>query len=121
MYVLVAQVDEDQHIELLPEWLQHINHSCDPNVLFDTRARKLVALRDIQPGDELCCFYPATEWVMDNPFVCRHVRFCVGHNSVARYQPGLKFKVALINVRYVVVEWSCVVRWDVCQGQVVHY
>jgi hypothetical protein len=45
---------------LNPEWLQYINHSCDPNVAFDTAAFKLIALKDVKPGDELCFFYPST-------------------------------------------------------------
>src|ERR1700759_2657509 len=33
---LTVQVDIDKHIMLQPEHLQYINHSCDPNVFFDT-------------------------------------------------------------------------------------
>jgi SET domain-containing protein len=40
--------------------MQYINHSCDPNVAFDTTAFKLVALKDIKAGDELVFFYPST-------------------------------------------------------------
>ena len=38
----------DKHITLQPEFLQYINHSCDPNVFFDTTAMELVALKEIR-------------------------------------------------------------------------
>lgn len=56
--VCPQQVGPTQHIMLSPEWLQYINHSCDPNVFFDTASFKLIALKDIAAGDELCFFYP---------------------------------------------------------------
>jgi SET domain-containing protein len=50
--------------------LQYINHSCDPNVFFDTTAMKLVALKDISPEEEFSFFYPSAEWKMTQPFSC---------------------------------------------------
>ena len=67
---LTIQVDHDKHILLKPEKLQDINHSCDPNVFFDTDAMQLVALRSIRKGEELTFFYPSTEWEMAQPFNC---------------------------------------------------
>lgn len=67
---LTVQVGEDKHITLQPEFLQYTNHSCAPNVFFDTKAMKLIALKEIQPGDELLYFYPSTEWSMTQPFEC---------------------------------------------------
>lgn len=67
---MTVQVSEDAHIELSPTWLELINHSCDPNVAFDTARMVLVALRPIAAGDELCFFYPSTEWTMQSPFEC---------------------------------------------------
>lgn len=58
------------HITLEPELLQYINHSCDPNIYFDFETNQLVALRDISTGEELCFFYPSTEWDMQEPFAC---------------------------------------------------
>ena len=46
------------------------NHSCDPNVFFDTTKMEVVCMKQIQPGEELRFFYPSTEWEMDQPFVC---------------------------------------------------
>lgn len=67
---MTVQVAEDHHIELAPVYLELINHSCDPNVFFDAQRWQLVALRPIAPGDELCFFYPSTEWEMASPFEC---------------------------------------------------
>ncbi len=67
---LTVQTGVDTHITLQPEFLQYINHSCDPNVFFDTTTMELVALKPLQPGDELTFFYPSTEWEMVQPFVC---------------------------------------------------
>jgi UDP-N-acetylmuramoyl-tripeptide--D-alanyl-D-alanine ligase len=67
---LTIQTDIDKHILLHPEKLQDINHSCDPNVFFDTDTMHLVALRQIQKGDELNFFYPSAEWDMAQSFTC---------------------------------------------------
>ncbi len=67
---LTIQTGMNTHITLQPDFLQYTNHSCDPNVFFDTTAMEIIALKPIQPGDELTFFYPATEWEMSQPFVC---------------------------------------------------
>jgi hypothetical protein len=67
---LTVQVGPDRHILLQPEHLQYINHSCDPNVFFDTHAMHIVALKAIDEGDEMTFFYPSTEWDMAQPFSC---------------------------------------------------
>jgi hypothetical protein len=67
---LTVQVDIGKHITLQPEFLQYINHSCDPNVFFDTTLMQLVALRELRPGDEMTFFYPSTEWKMTQSFNC---------------------------------------------------
>jgi hypothetical protein len=67
---LTVQTSADRHILLAPEHLQYINHSCDPNVFFDTARMEIRALRAIAPGDEIMFFYPSTEWSMDRAFPC---------------------------------------------------
>ena len=67
---LTVQVAAGKHITLQPEHLQYTNHSCDPNVFFDTTRMQLVALRDIASEEELVFFYPSTEWDMEQPFSC---------------------------------------------------
>ena len=76
---LTVQVDTDKHIMLQPEHLQYINHSCDPNVFFDTHSMEIVALKNIAEGDEMTFFYPSTEWDMAQPFNCHcGSRNCLG-------------------------------------------
>src|SRR5664279_5384694 len=43
-----VQVAEEVHIILHPEFLQYINHSCDPNVFFDTEKMQLSCLKNIE-------------------------------------------------------------------------
>src|SRR5206468_5612371 len=40
--------------------LQYINHSCEPNVIIDTKSRLCYAAREIPPREELSYFYPST-------------------------------------------------------------
>lgn len=70
------QLSEDVHLDvgegLPPEqqrWM-YLNHSCDPNAAVDVETRTLVALRDLQPGEEITFDYDTTEWAMAEPFVC---------------------------------------------------
>ena len=83
---LTVQVDKGKHITLQPEFLQYINHSCNPNVFFDTTSMKLVALREIEYDEEMTFFYPSTEWQMTQPFncYCGHVN-CLGQIKGAAF------------------------------------
>jgi hypothetical protein len=67
---LTVQVGEGKHITLQPEFLQYINHGCDPNVFFDTTAMHVVALKQIGIEEEMTFFYPSTEWKMTQSFDC---------------------------------------------------
>ena len=67
---LTVQISEQQHIHLLPEYLQFVNHSCEPNVIFNTTTMQLESVREIAIGEELCFFYPATEWKIAQEFTC---------------------------------------------------
>lgn len=67
---LTVQVSEDVHIELFPDCLECVNHSCAPNCFFDTTRMEFVALKPIAVGEEFTFFYPSAEWDMDQPFAC---------------------------------------------------
>ena len=67
---LTVQTGTNRHITLIPEFLQYINHSCAPNLFFNTTSMELVCISALQPGEELTFFYPSTEWEMAQPFVC---------------------------------------------------
>jgi SET domain-containing protein len=53
-----------------PETGDFVNHSCDPNTGFDGQI-VLVALRDIQPGEEICIDYAMCDGSPYDEFVCR--------------------------------------------------
>ena len=67
---LTVQIGIKKHITLSPSFLQYINHSCEPNVFFNTSTMELMALKNISIGDELVFFYPSTEWNMTQSFQC---------------------------------------------------
>ena len=67
---LTVQTGTNEHITLNPTVLQYCNHSCNPNVFFDTTKFQLIALKDINAGDELTFFYPSSEWDMTQSFTC---------------------------------------------------
>jgi hypothetical protein len=67
---LTIQVSAKQHISLFPEFLKYTNHSCEPNVFFNTENMNLIAIKEININDELCFFYPSTELSMSQPFDC---------------------------------------------------
>lgn len=73
-----VQVAANTHIDDLGPFT-YLNHSCAPNVFFDTAALTLTALEAIAEGDELSFFYPSTEWEMAEPFECHcGAAACVG-------------------------------------------
>jgi len=90
---LTVQVDVDRHIMLQPEHLQYINHSCDPNVFFDTYAMQVIALRPIEEGDEMTFFYPSTEWDMAQPFNC----YCGSHNCLGEIKGAAHISADVIS------------------------
>lgn len=81
---LTVQTGDNTHIILHPTFIQYINHHCDPNCFFDTTTMQLVALKNINEGDEFGFFYPSTEWNMQQPFQCHCGAIsCIGEISGA--------------------------------------
>ena len=96
---LTIQTGVDEHITLEPGYLQYVNHSCSPNVFFDTSTFELVALKAIMPGKELCFFYPSTEWEMAQSFTCNcSIDGCLHFIKGAAYlSPEMLSKYKLTN------------------------
>jgi hypothetical protein len=67
---LTVQIKVREHILLAPIEIQYINHSCSPNIFFNTTTFNLEALENIKAGEEITFFYPSTEWKMEQPFTC---------------------------------------------------
>ncbi|EAT58824.1 SET domain-containing protein-lysine N-methyltransferase [Chlorobium ferrooxidans] len=68
---LSLQIDHNRHIHLKPDFLQYLNHSCDPNVYVDVKRHEFICLRDIEVNEEITFFYPSTEWAMEQVFDCK--------------------------------------------------
>lgn len=81
-----VQKSAKKHLILSPEYLQYINHSCNPNVYFNVDKMQLITLEDIAPDTELSYFYPSTEWKMTEPFQCHcESPNCLNHIRGAKY------------------------------------
>ena len=90
---LTVQRGISEHITLMPQFLQYINHSCNPNVFFDTSSMEVIALTDIEPNEEFSFFYPSTEIDMAQPFHCYcGSRDCLQNIRGAKYIPGEALK-----------------------------
>ena len=83
---LTVQISEKEHLSVRPESLKYINHSCNPNAFFDVDSMNLIAIKDIQIGEELTFFYPSTEWEMIQPFDC----FCKAEKCLGRIEGASK-------------------------------
>ena len=67
------QVDGSLHLDLGEEVPAKMNHSCEPNAVVrytDIRELAILALRDIDPGEEVRINYCASEEKMAEPFQC---------------------------------------------------
>jgi hypothetical protein len=83
------QIGLHEHAEPLPSYLRYLNHSCDPSLFVDVRAKQVVTLRAIAAGEELTFFYPATEWRMQSAFHCAcGSEHCVGEIRGAAELPA---------------------------------
>ncbi len=83
---LTVQISDTAHIELFPDHLECVNHSCEPNSFFDTSTLEFIALRHIEQGDEFFFFYPSSEWDMDQAFKCHCGNpTCLGMIQGAKY------------------------------------
>ncbi len=85
---LTVQISEHEHILLQPEYLECINHSCNPNAFFDTTRKHLIAVRPIKAGEQFTFFYPSAEGDMDQAFECQcGSENCIGMIKGAKYLP----------------------------------
>ena len=66
-----------------------INHSCDPNTMFDMSRKRIVAIKNIPPDSEITYNYLTTEWDLkefDADFQCKcGSPKCMGHIRGFRY------------------------------------
>ena len=88
-----VQAGENKHILLAPQHLQYINHSCHPNAFFDVDRLQLIALREIEEGEEITFFYPSSEWEMSETFTCN----CGKNNCLERISGAVNMPKPIIN------------------------
>lgn len=82
--VQTVQLDPNQH--LYDSTFAFLNHSCVPNAIIDVKTMSLIALRDIEPGEEITIFYPATESELFQKFECRcNQTSCLGRIRGRRF------------------------------------
>lgn len=63
------QLGENRHLR--NEFLNFVDHSCEPNALLDVDRLALVALRPIPAGEPVTFFYPGSEVELSQSFVCQ--------------------------------------------------
>lgn len=66
------QIGVDRHVHPWgPDtpWM-YLNHSCRPNLAYDSASAGMVAIELIRPGDQLTFNYLTTEWEMAEAFDC---------------------------------------------------
>jgi SET domain-containing protein len=95
VFILTDEWDIDGNIETNDARL--VNHSCDPNVeaqIWQDKEIWFVALRDIQPGEELFYNYgfEVDTWE-DHPCRCGAER-CIGYIVGEEHWPQLRRKIA---------------------------
>jgi hypothetical protein len=93
------QLDAHRHALIEPDALRYTNHSCDPNVHIDVAGMRIVALRRIEPNDEITYFYPSTEWLMAEPFTCS----CGSERCIGRIAGAIELATAIL-ARYELAE-----------------
>jgi len=69
------QLTETEHVQMLGETWEFINHACEPNVrlVYDTAmdALHIMTVRDIELNEEVTFCYPSSETIMTEAFDCK--------------------------------------------------
>ena len=63
------QIDSNKHVR--NDFLNFVDHSCEPNAFLDIDSLALVAIRDIPAKQPVTTFYPGSEVEMAESFVCK--------------------------------------------------
>ena len=80
------QIAPDLHLDPHDAIWRFVNHHCAPNLRVVLRDRAMIALGDINVGEELFFNYLSTEWDMHAPFACScNAAHCPGTIAGLRY------------------------------------
>ncbi len=88
------QLDASRHVS--NELLDYVDHSCEPNAVFDCARLAMVALCPIQAGEPITFYYPGSEVELAEEFVCHcGSPCCIGHVQGAFYLTADQIRQAL--------------------------
>jgi len=85
------QIDEDKFLESTLKFDDFLNHSCEPNCYIDWQNLNLIALKDIQIGEELSFNYNTSEYdLIDIVQNCSFKCNCGSKNCIGEVK-GFKY------------------------------
>jgi hypothetical protein len=88
------QVDFDRHLK--NDLLDYVDHSCEPNAVFDVDRLAMIALKPIEKGEPITFFYPGAEVELAMDFDCHcGSRECIGHVKGGFYLTSRQMRRAL--------------------------
>jgi len=88
------QIDFSRHVK--NELLDYVDHSCEPNAVFDVDKLAMVSLRKIEKGEAITFFYPGAEVELAMDFDCQcGSRDCIGHLKGGFYLTARQMRWAL--------------------------
>jgi D-alanine-D-alanine ligase len=110
------QLDGKRHVVTENSIWRFTNHSCNPSMRIDTKIPAMVAVRDIEDGQELTFNYNTSEWQISSPFACGCGQpACLGEVRGFRHVPE-KHRNAL---RPLLTPWLAE-RWEQEQHDIRH-
>ena len=88
------QIDFNRHLK--NDLLDYVDHSCEPNAVFDVDRLAMIALGPIRKGEPITFFYPGAEVELAMDFDCRcGSRECIGHVKGGFYLTAPQMRRAL--------------------------
>lgn len=88
------QIDFNRHLK--NDLLDYVDHSCEPNSVFDVDRLAMVALRRIEKGEAITFFYPGAEVELAMDFDCQcGSPDCIGHLKGGFYLTARQMRRAL--------------------------
>jgi len=88
------QIDHNRHVR--NDFLNFVDHSCEPNSVLDIDALALVAIRDIPAKQPVTAFYPGSEVELAAAFDCKcGAASCLGQITGGFYLTHAQMKWAM--------------------------
>ncbi len=88
------QIDFNRHVK--NDLLDYVDHSCEPNSVFDVDRLAMISLRRIERGESITFFYPGAEVELAMDFDCQcGSPDCIGHLKGGFYLTGRHMQRAL--------------------------